>query len=897
MTAALYLPWVRRGLATAAGGRDPADGGPLPLRGTLTATVSLADSRGTRAEAAAGLDLLGPGDVVGLDPAQVVRVCPPDGATGVESGYFPCAELAAADLPWLFTPAVAGGRSRLRPWLVLVCVEVRDGVTYDAGGSPLPVLRMSGDDAARELPDLAESWAWAHVHSVVGAPDVAAAVERGDGSVLARFLAPRRLEDDRTYRAALVPAFDVGVLAGLGQDVAAATQAGPAWRLDALPAVVELPVHLSWTFTTAAEASTFEELARRLEPDDGPARFGVRPATLDGGGVLAPFAGPARFGYEGALRDVGSEGDPLGARAATWFEDGMEPVLERGARRPEVPRRAPDGYVPETDDPVLGPPLHGSFAADRYTVPRRGWLRDANLDPRRRSAAGLGATVVRAGQDAFVAAAWDGTGQLRELQEELNRTRLAAEAGRAQTRRLTALDDAALVQATARLHAFLPLGASTVGARVAGSAVVPAGATSATFTRLGRRGGLLARRSAPVSGSPPRVGVAGLDRFVAASTAARAPESAPLSRFGATFVGAGTVTRTTTFRLVEAGTTTDVVAVQPAPAIVTTASDDLTGAAAAVRGALDPMPAAAATLAARVSGIAIDVAADVPTRMPVAPRFAEPLLTRLLDLPGGGELLLPGVRDVAPNSVRLLEVNEAWVAAFLVGANHAWVRAALWNEFPLDVRATAFATFWPHPDGSEDLGEDLAGWLLDDALDAHVGSAGTTTVLLVRGDVVRLHPETEFFLLEPDARGRLLDSTGALPAARTTWPEVRLRLDDETLFVMFDADPATARDEGWFVGVQEPPTGPRFGLDALDGTFGGRPATSWAELTWGDLVSSAAELAALSYVRIADAGHLDGLSFGGATWARNAAHLAAITEQQPFRLLVPAAHLLPPGVS
>ena len=66
-----------------------------------------------------------------------MRLVPPDGAVDVEANDFPFVELVAPDLPWLLTPAQATPTvERLRPWLVLVCVEEREGIEYDAGARP-----------------------------------------------------------------------------------------------------------------------------------------------------------------------------------------------------------------------------------------------------------------------------------------------------------------------------------------------------------------------------------------------------------------------------------------------------------------------------------------------------------------------------------------------------------------------------------------------------------------------------------------------------------------------------------------------------------------------------------------------------------------------------------------
>ena len=47
----------------------------------------------------------GPGDVLGLDPRQIIRTEPTAGTTDFEPNYFAHLELAEAALPWLFTPA------------------------------------------------------------------------------------------------------------------------------------------------------------------------------------------------------------------------------------------------------------------------------------------------------------------------------------------------------------------------------------------------------------------------------------------------------------------------------------------------------------------------------------------------------------------------------------------------------------------------------------------------------------------------------------------------------------------------------------------------------------------------------------------------------------------------
>jgi hypothetical protein len=885
-------------MARGIGGVDNDPAASLPLRSTIRAAVELVDSRDVEATAEVDLELVGPGDVVGLDAAQIVRMVPPPGASDVEANDFPMIELIAPDLPWLLTPAQAtADRERLRPWLVLVCVEDREGIEFDDGARPLPVLRLSGKDVDLELPDLAESWAWAHVQSMVAVPRIEDELAAASGAVFARLVCPRQLIGGRRYRAALVPAFDVGCAAGLDGDTSEFDVAAPAWVLGAMPDELALPVYATWTFAVSAEAGDFEELAMRLEPDTDGGRMGYQRARLAGTDLLEPFGGPTVFEYAGPLVDPESSAAPLPRGAKAWFEDGMRGLLTGAADRATVPAQPPPDYDPVTDDPVLAPPFYGSFAVDREAVPRDGWLTDLNLEPRHRAAAGLGARVVRTHQHEYLAAAWDQAGDVRALQEQLNRSRLSAEVGRSHARRIRSLTDEGVLQVTHRLQVFVRSGDVTAAGKLHDSSIVPGAMTSPAFARQTRGASVLTRRAGR-PGSGGGVGLRATAQFVAASVipADRTGTQESVARFGASFVGRSTVTSHTMFQLHPNPDSPDapaVVAVEPPITIMSTPADRITGLADTVKGALDPMASIVRGISRRLTGVELDLGADLPTRVPVGPRFTDPLFPMLHAL--GSEFVLPGVDAFTNNRVRLLEVNEDWIASFLVGANHEWIREALWNEYPADLRSTAFSSFWPRVPQAADLVDDIHEWLpVTTELSAHVGGAGASTVLLVRGDVVRRYPDTQFMLVTPDADGVLLDGDGNLPADRTTWPAFSGLLDADTLFVGFDVDPAVVANEGMYVGLEEPVTGPSFGLDtaatAGDRAYGQRPV-SWDQLSWAHMARSADALADLSHVHFVDAPWLDP-AIGELEWPRNSAHVAGITYQQPFRLLMPATALM-----
>ena len=158
-----FLPWTRRGLAART---------PVLMTGSLPPPARV-DVGGTLTRLTAStftLTVNGPGDVLGIDPRVVVRTEPRPNTDDVEPNYLALVEFDAPDLPWLFTPASSGTDDRLPPWCVLVVVDlaVLAHPSREAG-RPLPVLTVPHDLVATELPDLAESWAWAHTQLI--APD------------------------------------------------------------------------------------------------------------------------------------------------------------------------------------------------------------------------------------------------------------------------------------------------------------------------------------------------------------------------------------------------------------------------------------------------------------------------------------------------------------------------------------------------------------------------------------------------------------------------------------------------------------------------------------------------------------------------------------------------------
>ncbi len=475
-----FLPWVRRGLAARVTDADPLTA-ELPARARfhVSVAVSTGDSGGV------DLRLYGPGDVIGVDPRVIVRTTPKRFARDVPPDHFAAIEFDPPDFPWMFTPAAGGVQDRLRPWLVLIVVEQQDGVSVRvARDRPLPQLVIEAPALpAHELPDLSESWAWAHAHVVEGSAPASVPDELRDHPDLnvSRLLCPRRLAEGRDYYACLVPAFEVGRLAGLGLAVPDAATTAPAWGgSGGVGATINLPMYFHWEFRTGP-AGDFESLSRRLTPRPVPDTVGRRRMYIGAASAALPalpFDHGGMVEMEGALRapDAGT-GTELPAEAQPWI-DALIPILNAPAAQ-VVAGASPDAEA-------VAPPIYGGDPVKVHVLddnaPR--WLSELNQDPRHRTAAGLGAEIVRDNQERFMQAAWEQVGDVLAANALLDRARFVQQvASRIHQRHLAPLGEAALLSLTAPVHQRVVADRRVLD-RVVGTSLLPSGLTDSSFRRM-----------------------------------------------------------------------------------------------------------------------------------------------------------------------------------------------------------------------------------------------------------------------------------------------------------------------------------------------------------------------------------------------------------------------------
>jgi hypothetical protein len=551
-----FLSYVRAGMAGLMSAVDNLGAGaPIPAVasveiGVPVAGADYADDSQPKPDTVATntVNLNGPGDIVGINPRQVIRTFPRDRSTSAETTMFALIEFDRPDLPWMFTPAHATPDGRVRPWLCLVVVERTAGVSFGPRpGQPLPVLTIAAPaNPAHELPDPADAWLWAHAQVVGGSEPVGSVLDHPSALTLARLIAPRNLQPDTAYLACVVPTFEVGRKAGLGETVAPADEAAllPAWLPTATS--VALPVYYSFEFSTAV-GGDFESLAELLVPRTAPDTLGHQPLDVTNPGSGLPVIAPADPATPGAIYDLAGALCAPGYVPPTWPESARKPYADKltADLNASYALAQPTAAAP-AGELTVGPPLYGQWHAAKPQIDgsEPQWMRELNLDPGNRVAASLAGAVVELDAEDLMASAWQQIGAVDAANRALRAAQLGREiAQRIYNRHVLPLVENAALHATAPVHGrVLADPTKTVSAAVAASAL-PSAAASTSMRRMLRNTGPLAHswRVAAITTATLLDRLASGD--ILASSAVRTPDGAvtlspPLPVLGETLAAA-----------------------------------------------------------------------------------------------------------------------------------------------------------------------------------------------------------------------------------------------------------------------------------------------------------------------------------------------------------------------
>lgn len=914
MTTRFFTSWVRRGAAAGITEPEP-ETGAYPGPATFKPAVTLArDGVAQPAFSGPEITLLGPDAVVGIDAGHITRTDPAPGAAGVEDNFLVIAEFERPDLPWLFTPACPNVSNRLRPWLVLAVFEAAK--TKLQAGKRLPQVTVSDND----LPDLNDSWGWAHAQATVdGAEDaaLAALIPPSNGGAISRLICPRRLQPDKEYLACIVPSTQPGVQAALGMPIDPGPRLDMAWQAGA-GSDVTLPVFFSWTFSTG-DKGDFKSLVQRLQgvaPDTIPG-FGTR--TID---MSSPWENPPQLGdgmnieLDGALT-VGGADRPgtLTDQARAAFETRLTSLLDFPAT---LEPTNPNG------DPTLSivaPPIYGGRHAGQVEVRDSvGWLRTLNLDPRRRIAAAFGTRFVQDHQEFLMARAWDQFGAVLGANKLRARAELAAEvADRLHARHFTTLGDSELFSMAAPARTRVVMGESGTLQATAATTALPRGAATVTFSRFIRPSGPVGRRA--FNGAQSTLVERGLT-----NTLNVAPPASQLDGLGQSMLSgppAAQITADATGRMVnvawqsvlaidktvpQAGDLTQILKVISTTTLEQTTVGLVSGFPVLILNAPPPVHADPPSLASillqqllpsrriiqRLDG-RITVPPGLGGGNTTRPVMAYPQLTAPLALSlikEHPEYLLPGLGNFPDDRVTLMIASPAFVEAFLAGANHEMNRELLWREYPTDQRGTPFQSFWPRPDRSPDI-PPMTQWPLMTELGDNGPANGpdreNMVVLLVRGELLRRFPQ----LIVYAAPAMIVNGVPTLNTDVRLWtaPIFLLPLDSKTTVFAYPFSPSEVHSNsslgnaGMYFVFSEPVAGPRFNFDEPSAS----PPTQWTDLDWSRVPANRGFAVAGKAVDPETLANLP----ASPSWNHDANDIARIAFARPYRVAFFADKLFP----
>lgn len=843
-----YRSWLRRGIAA-----DPSTISTNDSSASLVVNVEFGQNQSVTVTR----PLVTPGVVRSLNIRGRTRAYPSHGQS-VEPTAIPYLEFTDVDLPWRYSTVYLPGTERVVPWLYLLALEEGEYILRqpEPGAGHLPSIEVT----AKVLPEPSQAWAWAHVEvlsATENAGEIDDSLSKNTACALARILSPRRLRPARRYTAFLVPLFKAGATAGLTGRLGQEPHNEYAWNKDEQG--VSLPVYESFQFATT-EAGDFLELVKRLREQTLTGGSGSRPydardvlKEIVGDGVLSEteLAACAELRVPSALQ-------PLDAVAETWPVD-LAPEKIRAAIAERIDRPHREVSSPQAR-PLVGPPIYGAAHAGATVIerlPNTSWVRELNLDPSMRLAAGIGADCVRQHQTELLDDAWGQVEGIVEANRRLAALELSDEVNRkTHAKHIASTNDAQILELPLILAALAPqlsdLSAVKGHAALRGSSLSGA-VLDPQWRRLTRSTGMISKRTHTASGRPELRGRAGLLQRNATGRVRSDPTYSPDSAT----LPIGEVERPTP----ELRAAIDSFN-RPTSEIAQRQGLDFEDLRAACR-SLDK-GTAPGSLAWKAGAPTISPGTGklvAERKLLTHPKLRTPIYHYLKQM--DPKWILAGADEIAQDRLVGLQTCNRFIEALLVGANFEMARELLWHEYPTDQRGTYLQRFWDPIQSSKSDIPPITEWAKSlGSNGAHGGS--NAFVLLVKSDVFRRYGEILVYALRGDP---MSTTTGEL----LELPIFRGRLAEDVRFYGFEFSAADARSR-YFV-FQENPVGARFGL----------PESSSVELSWAAM----AGLGETGFVDIiANAPSDPMLAAKWASGTRTGATAAGILLQTANRVLV-----------
>jgi hypothetical protein len=681
--------------------------------------------------------LRGPGDVIGIDRAQIARVEPSARLAVTEPNYFPFVEFVDPDFPWRYT-LDEGSANRLKPWIVLLALKATEFEFLPQGLAPAPSIRVfkpEGDQSLPlPLPELSQSWAFAHAHvSLLPNEGSASTLTTDPSRGFSRLLCPRKLEERTNYWLFLVPTWKVGVEAGLGNRLDDSMAAQGAWDTDDKEVV--LPFYFKSQFNTDA-GEDFESLLSRLRPPT----TAEKAAFSASSGLNVPCANPGY--YEGYAKP----GKTFEQQCALEFVGRTEPSFETDDEL--VKRLVPtlngsiQGNLVEEDgpDPLVTLPAYGfrfppaTALNAKKAKKNQSWFDRLNLDIKFRHVASLGTEVVAKNQERYSKQAWDQYEDLGGSNRSLVRLEVAAKLAAVLTEKHFAKLQPVLGLALAQpLHPYVQMAGKGTIQQLMRDAGVPGCTISRGLLKLASKRLIQQNVRAPQQffPAPPGMAVSTVRSHVTVGptiVGVRVAKHAELKNKLRPLLKPAGVAAIPAFSSVK------LIQLRVEPIKLKEMHQQVVKTLSRLPAAKADFVVSGRSEAEKKSGgpVARSPVINDPLANDLKKIFPERMASFLSNDGSQNQSSLPN------NTVVLLQENRAFIEAFMAGANHAMQEELRWREFPTNMRETIFRRFWPstlpddRPEG--DSIRDVHTWTKG------LGGNGTSQPRLViglRGDLVR----------------------------------------------------------------------------------------------------------------------------------------------------------------
>lgn len=960
----IFAPWVRQGLSNSITEVDHLGGGNSSALERAEIAVKLNWTGNSINKTA---QLIGPGDIKSISEDAILKVSPLEFSRDMEGNYLPYIEFYEEDFPWRYTPASATdnidpldstAKTRLRPWLALIVLEDDNGATGPEFEFPKEQNGQVYVTITANLTDVIHSanehWAWAHVQYNPDASDpigsnavLKGKIKADPDRSLSRILCPRQLAPGKNYKAFLVPAFETGRLAGIGEDVTTTPAQMSSWGNTGTTREADFPVYKEWSFTTSTEGD-FETLAKRLKPEPFSGEDGRDMAITNSGYGVTHVTTDRNVKLEGALKPIdgsenqwpneGNDNDYIRQLSDVLnLNESLNPI-DSNATSPTLSGN-PFSTTPILDDPIVSPPLYGQWHFINSSVPNSlpvagtdKWFSQVNLNPSWRAAAGIGTKVIRENQEDFMERAWQQIGEVNAANEKIRIAELMKWTnGRINDKRIRTMPIDRFMKVSSSLMKRTQNGNGKSLYGELSESRLPNAVMDNGFRKLTRARGVVAKKASKAANlSHPTLLT---EKMVSSFDGVQGVVAGNETKAAAPFSPASTSPAPATSTKLVSWESTLNSFYEPIPPEFDL--DIVTGGARAkIEKRANPFTQVSRNdgfsflgnlsvldrkVVSQISGLNASQTAWSPieNRRPIMtyPKFEDILgdYLKKMDV----EYILPGVGKIEENSVTLMQTNPKFIESFFLGLNHEMSRELLWREYPTDQRGTYFRQFWDKQDSidngvtSDDI-KEIHEWDGELGTNTTTGGGSGSIVLVIRGDLLKKYPDAIIYAQKagiPDigdgielAEGNYERTDEALPldASLRQHPIFSITLNPDITILGFDltlddvknelvVDPingSTSGQTGWYFVFAERPGKPRFGLD-----IGSAPSLdSWSDLAWDDLQDP-------DHIVLSNTGNtaLAPANNEGIEWKASSAEMAYITFQKPALVAIHAEKMLPLG--